>query len=114
MEGAIVVALKGIIFWNDTILIIKRSQTDTVGAGTWEPPGGELDFGERPEEALIREIKEEVGLDTTKDCILYALSFMSSPSRQVIVIAYRCIANEGSVTLSHEHSDFLWALRTTS
>ena len=33
--------------------------------GKWELPGGGLDFGEKPQECLIREIKEEMGLDVT-------------------------------------------------
>ncbi len=93
------------------MLIIRRSDSDDVGAGTWETPGGKLDFEEHPEEALVREIKEEVGLDTTVDSILYASSFMSNPARQVIIIAYRCTVAEGSVNLSDEHSEHLWATK---
>ncbi len=109
MDNQIVVALKGIILRDGKILIIKRSDSDEIGAGTWETPGGKLDFGEYPEEALVREIKEEVGLDATVDGILYASSFMPNPFRQVIIITYRCTVPKGDVGLSDEHSDHLWA-----
>lgn len=91
------------------MLIIKRADSDDVGAGSWEPPGGKLDFGENLEAALAREIKEEVGLEPHIQEILYASSFMSNSARQVIIVAYRCSVNDATVSLSHEHSDYLWA-----
>ena len=109
VDNQIVVALKGVIIRDGKLLIIKRSDSDEIGAGTWETPGGKLDFGEYPEDALVREIKEEVGLDATVDGILYASSLMTNSFRQVIIIAYRCTVLQGNVILSDEHSDHLWA-----
>ncbi len=111
MDNQIVVAVKGVIIRDGKWLIIKRSDSDDIGAGTWETPGGRVDFGECPEEALVREIQEEVGLDATVDGILYASSFMSNPFRQVIIIHYRCAVPQGNVSLSDEHSDYLWATK---
>lgn len=50
------------------VLIAKRAQGKSM-AGLWEFPGGKLEPGERPEEALIRELREELGVDVTKACL---------------------------------------------
>lgn len=108
MENQIIVAVKGIVYNNDKYLIIKRWSNDEVGAGTWEMPGGKIEFGEKLEEALIRETKEETGLDISVEKLLYATQFLSNPNRQVIIISYLCCADNTDVVLSEEHTDFLW------
>ncbi|GLV56699.1 NUDIX domain-containing protein [Dictyobacter sp. S3.2.2.5] len=57
----------------DRILLEKR--VNTHGAGTWGPPSGHIDFGETPEEAVLRETQEETGL-------------------QIKDVKFRCITND--------------------
>ena len=57
------------------VLMAKRPEGKTF-AGLWEFPGGKVEEGERPEAALIRELKEELGIDVTESC-LAPLTFAS-------------------------------------
>jgi len=56
-----IVGVGGIIFKEDTVLLVKRDQEP--GKGEWSLPGGMVEVGETLEEALIREITEEVGIE---------------------------------------------------
>jgi len=104
----IVTAVKGIVQYANRILIVQRAAADS-GGGTWEFPGGKIDFGELPEDSLTREIEEETGLSVTVDRIAYASSLMTHPDRQVILLVYFCTATNDAVELSDEHDDYLWA-----
>ena len=46
---------------SDKVLIVRRPQGD-VGAGAWEFPGGKIEVGESPKQALHREVEEELGI----------------------------------------------------
>lgn len=57
------VAAYGVITRRDEILLCRLSQQVMTWAGMWTLPGGGLDFGEHPEEGMVREVMEETGLD---------------------------------------------------
>ncbi|OWJ55861.1 8-oxo-dGTP diphosphatase MutT [Inquilinus limosus] len=50
------------------VLIAQRPEGKSM-AGLWEFPGGKVDPGETPEAALIRELREELGVDTEESCL---------------------------------------------
>lgn len=57
------------------ILIARRADSQHQG-GLWEFPGGKVEDGESPEAALIRELQEELGIETQESC-LAPLTFAS-------------------------------------
>lgn len=109
MEQEIIIALKGIIVYKGKVLIIKRSDYDEVFTGIWEIPGGRLQFDEKLESALIREVIEEVGIEITIERLFYAYTFMTGLTRQFVVLTYLCKTEQDNVTLSNEHTEYLWA-----
>ena len=57
------IAAYGIIIQDDNILLCRLSDQIPTLQGQWTLPGGGLEFGEHPEEAMVREVQEETGLD---------------------------------------------------
>ena len=57
-------------------MLIAQRPEGKLMAGLWEFPGGKVESGEAPEAALVREIKEEIGVDTRQSC-LAPLTFAS-------------------------------------
>ncbi len=74
MRTVLVVAV-ALVDIDGRVLISKRPDGKQL-AGLWEFPGGKVETGERPETALIRELKEEIGIDVTEAC-LAPLTFAS-------------------------------------
>lgn len=104
------IVTKGIV-WNSNInriLIVQRSNTDSVGANTWENIGGNLEEGETLEEGLSREISEEVGIT---DIVIRKVAYITlvNGDSPYLIIAYLCETKSEVVNLSLEHQSYLWA-----
>jgi 8-oxo-dGTP diphosphatase len=80
------------------VLIAQRPEGKAL-AGLWEFPGGKVDPGERPEDALIRELKEELGI-VVKEACLAPLTFASHTYEDfhLLMPLYVCRRWEGTVT----------------
>jgi 8-oxo-dGTP diphosphatase len=89
------------------VLIAQRPEGKAL-AGLWEFPGGKLDAGERPEAALIRELKEELGIDVKEPC-LAPLTFASHayPEFHLLMPLYVCRRWEGTPA-SREGQTLKW------
>lgn len=74
MKSILVVAV-ALIDTDGRLLLAQRPEGKTL-AGLWEFPGGKVEQGERPEAALIRELREELGINVEESC-LAPLTFAS-------------------------------------
>ena len=108
MDRRFFVAVKALLFDQDKFLLVKRSDKARGEHHYWELPGGRMEFGETPENALQRELMEETGLSANILCPLQTLSFFREEETQIVGITFLCKAESNKVRLSNEHDDFAW------
>src|SRR5579863_7307098 len=79
------------------ILLAERPAGRTM-AGLWEFPGGKVEAGERPEQTLIRELKEELAIAVKEDCLApFAFASHAYPQFHLLMPLYVCRRWEGIV-----------------
>jgi len=106
MKLTLVVAC-ALIDADNRVLIAQRPEGKQL-AGLWEFPGGKLEPGERPEPALIRELREELGIEVKEAC-LAPLTFTSHAydTFHLLMPLYICRRWEGTVA-SKEGQALAW------
>ncbi len=89
------------------VLIAQRPEGKAL-AGLWEFPGGKVELGERPEETLIRELHEEIGITVKEDC-LAPLTFASHAydGFHLLMPLYICRRWDGDV-IAREGQTLKW------
>ena len=103
----VLVAACALVDPDGRVLIAERPAGKTM-AGLWEFPGGKVEAGERPEDTLIRELKEELGITVSEPC-LAPLAFASHayPGFHLLMPLYVCRRWEGTVT-PQEGQEVAW------
>ena len=93
----VLVAAVALIDADGRVLLSQRPMDKQLG-GLWEFPGGKVEAGERPETALIRELKEELAIDVAESC-LAPLTFASHayPDFHLLMPLYVCRRWKGQV-----------------
>lgn len=102
------IAVKAVIWNEGKFLILKRSKQHIAEPDLWEFPGGGLELGEKHEEALVREISEETGLDASVVRPLSVWDAKRKDGTQVLGVTFLCHLNSGTLLLSDEHEDYAW------
>lgn len=92
------------------ILLLKRA--GGALSGQWYIPGGMVDEGEVPEEAAVRELREEAGLEPDGPLELIGLFPMHLYGHDVLLASYACSVGDGEVVISAEHDGAQWVVPT--
>lgn len=106
-------AQKALIIKNNKLLIIKKSTKDINSPNQWEVPGGRKQVGENLEQHIIREVKEEVGLDILPKEIFDMWEFsipVNGKKNTVVAVARFCeLTNENIVITEDVIDNYKWA-----
>ncbi|MFI6030727.1 NUDIX hydrolase [Amycolatopsis magusensis] len=94
------VSIKGIVVREGRVLLLRNERAE------WELPGGRLEPGEAPEECVVREVREETGLEVTVagtvDAWLYHIAVAA---KTVFIVTYGCHTHSAAApVLSAEHN----------
>ncbi|MBN1248126.1 MAG: NUDIX domain-containing protein [Anaerolineae bacterium] len=115
MVGRFVAGI-GALIWAPSrakYLLVRRSSQKDFAPGVWECVTGRVDQGESYQDALHREVAEELGVAVTTDFILGTTHFYrgaAMPENELLGVVYHCsVAAPDDVRLSPEHSELQWA-----
>jgi len=93
------------IIKNKKILLLHRIKNYDV----WELPGGKIEFGESPEEAAVREAKEETGLIVKSLGLITISSEITPQKHHHIWFYYKCKILKGKIKIGDgEHKEYNW------
>lgn len=107
MAGPVVVAA-AVVIEGDRVLLTQRPG-GTHLAGAWEFPGGKLEQDESPQAALVRELREELGVESEVGEVL-DVTWWRYPMKSVLLLFYRARIT-GGVIAHLGVADHVWARR---
>ncbi|HUY45850.1 MAG TPA: NUDIX hydrolase [Streptosporangiaceae bacterium] len=94
------VSVKGVVFENNSVWLRRNERSE------WELPGGKIDRGEQPTQALRRELEEELGILTQTNAILQAhihtIPGSIDEAEGVLIISYLCEVLHRTGPLEHD------------
>lgn len=106
------VTTAGALIKDEMILILRRSLNDDVYPGLWELPSGKKEPLESVWDSVVREVKEETGIDVTALDVVSTFNFeVDKPDEirdvtQIVFLVEPTVSI--SVTISNEHDEFKW------
>ena len=94
-----VLGVAGLIYDNDgRVLLAKRSRAPR--AGYWHMPGGAVEFGETVADALVRELREELGVETvvvSERPVDMTQSIIPAEDRHIVMLFYDVLILDGGI-----------------
>ena len=103
----VLVAAAALVDADGRVLIAQRPEGKQL-AGLWEFPGGKVEPGEPPEEALIRELKEELDIEVAKACLApFVFASHAYETFHLLMPLWLCRRWSGTVQ-AREHQALAW------
>lgn len=99
------VAVTGYVYQQGKFLLLKRAKPPLI----WAPPGGRLQPHEDPKLGLLREVREETGLDVRVLGLVDYWFGELADRGPLLSLDFLTVTPEHEVVLSPEHEDFAWA-----
>ena len=97
-EKTVFVSAVALVDADHRVLIAQRPEGKSM-AGLWEFPGGKVEAGETPEMALVRELKEELGIDITESCLApFTFASFTYDDFHLMRPLYLCRVWKGDIT----------------
>jgi 8-oxo-dGTP pyrophosphatase MutT (NUDIX family) len=101
--------VSGVVERDGQILLLRRGPTNEHAPGEWEPVSGGLEPGESPAAAVVREVKEDNGLDVEVVAPLGTFRFLRGAARaERLGLSFHCRVVGGRVQVSGEHDAARW------
>ncbi len=103
----LLVAAAALVDSDNRVLLSKRPEGKTL-AGLWEFPGGKVDAGETPEQALRRELKEELDIEVCETCLApFTFASHTYNAFHLLMPLYLCRNWEGEIA-PQEGQEVAW------
>ena len=104
---SLLVAAAALVDTDGRVLLTQRPEGKSF-AGCWEFPGGKIEQGETPESAIIRELMEELGVNTIESCLAPAgFASHAYDDFHLILLLYICRRWQGTAR-SCENNPIVW------
>jgi len=112
-RGKFYIGVNALIKKGRQILILKRSPDKKYWPALWNLPGGNVEFGEKPEKAVFREAKEETNLSIklTGKLIDIFTYFSQKENKQAVVVTFECIKPRSKIKIDMAHTKYQWINR---
>ena len=105
------IVVVGAVFERDGRVLACRRAPGKTDAGLWEFPGGKVEPGETHEDALAREIREELGVEVTVGALINRSTTLSG-TKSIDLATFVVTPASGFPTESSDHDELCWVARS--
>ena len=106
-------AVAAVVWHEDRVLLVRRGKEP--GLGLWSIPGGAVRLGERLEDAVRRELREETGLDVRPVRIIHVVERILPEQGRIrfhyIIVDYLCTVDSGTLEAASDAREARWFLQ---